>query len=72
MFQGTYTNGFYRALRDALHAEVNVWAAQRPSGNGNGGPAMSERTITPMEVARLWETVEQMERSCRNPEPTLV
>jgi radical SAM superfamily enzyme YgiQ (UPF0313 family) len=72
MFKGTYTNDFYRALRDALHAEVDMWAAQKPGGNGNGGPALNEKTTTAMEVARLWETVEQMERSCRNPEPTLV
>ncbi len=32
MFQGSYRSEFYRALRDALHAEVS----------GSGGPALSE------------------------------
>jgi radical SAM superfamily enzyme YgiQ (UPF0313 family) len=61
MFEGTYTNGFYRALRDALHAEVDSWTAQKAGTPG-----------TQAEVARLWDIVEQLEKSCRNPEPTLV
>jgi hypothetical protein len=72
MFNGTYTNDFYRALRDALHAEVDMWAAQAHRGNANGGPDGNVRQGNPVEVARLWQTVERMEKSCRNPEPTLV
>ena len=72
MFNGTYTNDFYRALRDALHAEVDMWAAQAHRGNGNGGPDGNGTQGNSAEVARLWQTVERMEKSCRNPEPTLV
>ncbi|MGC9995182.1 MAG: radical SAM protein [Terriglobia bacterium] len=72
MFNGTYTNDFYRALRDALHAEVDLWAAQVHRGNGNGRPDGNGTQGNPAEVARLWQTVERMEKSCRNPEPTLV
>jgi radical SAM superfamily enzyme YgiQ (UPF0313 family) len=72
MFKGTYTNDFYRALRDALHAEVDLWAAQERGGNGNGRPETKETAESPAQVARLWETVEQMEKSCRHREPTLV
>jgi radical SAM superfamily enzyme YgiQ (UPF0313 family) len=72
MFKGTYTNDFYRALRDALHAEVDAWAVQEHRGNGNGRPQGNQRQGHPAEVARLWQTVERMEKSCRNPEPTLV
>jgi len=72
MFKGTYTNDFYRALRDALHAEVDLWAARAPGGNGNGGPKTNEKAASPGEVARLWNIVEQMEKGCRNLQPTLV
>ena len=71
LFKGTYTNDFYRALRDALHAEVDMWAAQKLGGNGNGRPETDETLTSPAEVARRWKIVEQMEKSCRNPEPTL-
>jgi radical SAM superfamily enzyme YgiQ (UPF0313 family) len=72
MFKGTYTNDFYRALRDALHAEVDAWAVEEHRGNGNGRPRGNQTQGHPAEVARLWQTVERMEKSCRNPEPTLV
>jgi radical SAM superfamily enzyme YgiQ (UPF0313 family) len=72
MFKGTYTNDFYRALRNALHAEVDAWTAVRAGGHGNGGPETDEASARPGEIARLWKIVEQMEKSCRNPEPTLV
>ena len=72
MFNGTYTNVFYRALRDALHAEVDMWAAQVPRGNENGRSEGNRTQGKPAEVARLWQTVERMEKSCRNSEPTLV
>ncbi len=29
MFQGAYTNEFYRALHDALHAQVDSWNSAR-------------------------------------------
>jgi anaerobic magnesium-protoporphyrin IX monomethyl ester cyclase len=72
MFKGTYSNDFYRALREALHAEVSVWAAREPGGNGNGGSGRQETSASAANLARLWKRVEQMEKSCRNPEPTLV
>lgn len=72
MFTGTYTNDFYRALRDALHAEVDMWAAQAPGGNGHARPETNKAAGRPGEVGRLWEIVEQMEKGCRNSEPSLV
>jgi len=71
MFKGTYSNDFYRALRDALHAEVDMWAAQALGGNRNSGPKTNATMVSAGEVARLWKIVEQMEKSCSNPEPTL-
>jgi len=70
MFKGAYTNDFYRALREALHAEVDAWGATHPEGNGHGKNNGSHATSA--DVEHLWNIVEQMEKSCRNPEPTLV
>ena len=65
MFQGAYTNEFYRALHDALHAQVDAWNSySRPSrtqSQGHQGP--------PEE---LWIRVMQLERTCRNPKPTML
>jgi radical SAM superfamily enzyme YgiQ (UPF0313 family) len=72
MFTGLYTDEFYHALRDALHAEVDAWSAPKAGGNGNGRPRTGEPTADPTKVARLWEIVERMEKTCRNLEPTLV
>ena len=72
MFTGVYTDEFYHALRDALHAEVDAWNAQKAGSNGNGRPKTDGPTADPTEVGRLWEIVESMEKSCRNLEPTLV
>lgn len=59
MFRGTYTSELYRALHDALHAEVESW---------NAGCA--ERAYSTVEA--LWERVYALEASCRNPDPTEV
>jgi radical SAM superfamily enzyme YgiQ (UPF0313 family) len=56
MFKGTYTDKFYRAIRDALHLEVESW----------GWPS-NERAD---EVAKLWWQVESLEAMSRNPDPT--
>lgn len=65
MFQGAYTNEFYRALHDALHAQVDCWnscSTLRAKKNEE-----SERT--PEE---LWARVMQLEKTCRNPRPTVL
>jgi radical SAM superfamily enzyme YgiQ (UPF0313 family) len=68
MFKGTYSDEFYRALRDALHAEVNAWNSRlAPAGLDNA--RHGSRVPTP--VKELWRKVEQMEKASRNPEPTL-
>ncbi len=39
MFQGAYTNEFYRALHDALHAQVDCWNSCSPRArSGNSRP----------------------------------
>jgi radical SAM superfamily enzyme YgiQ (UPF0313 family) len=54
MFHAAYTTEFYRAVRDALHAEVDSWHSK------------SNSTEPVSDVARLWRTVEQLEPACRN------
>jgi radical SAM superfamily enzyme YgiQ (UPF0313 family) len=71
MFKGAYTNEFYRALREALHAEVESWNASGPRA---GCPAVALDACRPQDsptVAALWEGVRRMEKSCRNDEITL-
>ena len=58
IFKGTYTDRFYRAIRDALHAEVESW---KP------GPRQSERAH---ECTELWKVVEALEPVSRNQDPT--
>jgi len=61
MFQGTYTNEFYRALHDALHAQVDYWNSANGVQNKQGHHQPEE----------LWRRVMELERTCRNPRPTL-
>jgi len=68
MFKGTYSDEFYRALRDALHAEVNAWNS--PPGSAGLDEACHDfGALT--TVRELWCKVEHMEQTSRNPEPTL-
>jgi hypothetical protein len=55
MFEGAYTDSFYRALRDALHAEVDSWTATANS---------------PTSTSEIWRRLERMETLSRNPNPT--
>jgi anaerobic magnesium-protoporphyrin IX monomethyl ester cyclase len=64
MFQGSYSNEFYRALHDALHAQVDSWSSGRKHGAGQEHNAASA-------PAELWNRVVQLEKSCRNTRPTV-
>src|SRR5215469_5510490 len=65
MFQGAYTNEFYRALHDALHAQVDRWN----SCSTQRARKSQESERTPEE---LWARVMQLEKTCRNPRPTVL
>jgi anaerobic magnesium-protoporphyrin IX monomethyl ester cyclase len=58
MFKGTYTDRLYRAIRDALHAEVDSWKL---------GAMRKEHAE---ERAALWKLVESLEPISRNVDPT--
>lgn len=66
MFQGAYTNEFYRALHDALHAQVDRWNSSRV----NTGARQHEHPRADAE--ELWKRVMELEKTCRNARPTLL
>jgi anaerobic magnesium-protoporphyrin IX monomethyl ester cyclase len=64
MFQGAYNDEFYRALHDALHAQVDSWKsgnAQVTGKNSDAGDGANE----------LWNQVVHLEKSCRNARSTV-
>lgn len=63
MFQGAYTNDFYRALHDALHAQVDSWNSIAVNG---------PRKEPHKQPDELWKRVMELERTCRNPRPTIL
>lgn len=59
MFRGAYVDEFYRAIRDALHAEVDSWHAS--------GHFIASREMAARE---MWRRVEALEQVSRNPDAT--
>jgi len=60
MFKGAYTDEFYLAVRDALHAEVDEWHVA-----GASAPMRCR-------AQELWLRVEKLEAVSRNADPTLI
>lgn len=56
MFRAAYTTDFYRAVRDALHAEVDSWREPDPEGEAR------------RRVSQLWAKVAVLEPISRNPD----
>jgi radical SAM superfamily enzyme YgiQ (UPF0313 family) len=56
MFKASHTTDFYRAVREALHAEVDSWSA------------LAGASSTPTQIDELWQRVHMMEPDCRNPD----
>jgi radical SAM superfamily enzyme YgiQ (UPF0313 family) len=54
MFKAAYKTDFYRAVRDALHAEVDSWNTSEDGGTVNS------------RVAELWRRVNELEPSSRD------
>ena len=64
MFQGAYTDEFYRALHDALHAQVDSWSSR-------SSETAQERNAA-SNPEELWQRVTQLEQTCRNSRPTVL
>jgi anaerobic magnesium-protoporphyrin IX monomethyl ester cyclase len=56
MFKAAYKTEFYRAVRDALHAEVESWREPVVSSNAKA------------EIDELWHKVDELEPLCRDAE----
>ena len=60
MFRGAYTDEFYRALHDALHAEVDSWNFSSTRASERDGHEVDSRP------AELWAEVVRLEKTCRS------
>jgi len=65
MFKGAYSSEFYRALHDALHAELKSWNSAegwpfhfRESAEAGSGSH-------PIRLDELWADVEHLQQTCR-------
>jgi radical SAM superfamily enzyme YgiQ (UPF0313 family) len=65
MFQGAYTDNFYHALHDALHALVD-------SSNLNGLSDKNQKRAAQSNARELWKRVVALEKTCRNAAPTVL
>jgi anaerobic magnesium-protoporphyrin IX monomethyl ester cyclase len=72
MFKGAYTSEFYRALHDALHAEVEIWSSLQPWQSGRNRSHGVDSRLASLRAKELWAKVEDLEKTCRNSEPTLL
>jgi anaerobic magnesium-protoporphyrin IX monomethyl ester cyclase len=70
MFKGAYRSEFYYALRTALHAEVDL--RRRPLAADPWSDGAERPAVSSSELARLWNRVEDLERTCRNSDRTLL
>lgn len=70
MFKGAYTTEFYRAVRDAIHAEVDSWNSSREWQFSPRDRSRVTNCFDPAQAAELWDRVEQLELTCRNSDAT--
>jgi anaerobic magnesium-protoporphyrin IX monomethyl ester cyclase len=55
MFKGAYKTDFYRAVRDALHMEVDSWR-------------LAAEDLEPARIAAMWSRVSELEPLSHNPD----
>lgn len=72
LFRGAYASDFYRALHDALHAEVDSRNAGTPWRFSINQPVAEDVNADPRSINELWARVEDLEKTCRNTDPTLL
>jgi radical SAM superfamily enzyme YgiQ (UPF0313 family) len=70
MFKGAYTSEFYRAVREALHAEVDSWSPPEGWKFSLREIPASDGDADPMGVQERWDRVERLEQTCRNIDAT--
>jgi radical SAM superfamily enzyme YgiQ (UPF0313 family) len=70
MFRGAYTSEFYRAVRDALHAEVESWGLREGRQFSLRDRSASADCLDPVNIEELWDRVEHLEQTSRNSDAT--
>jgi anaerobic magnesium-protoporphyrin IX monomethyl ester cyclase len=73
MFRGTYTTAFYRQLHLALHDDLSL--RRRSAGlDSTDHPSLPTLRLADQKarVAKAWEALAVLERTCRNERPTLL
>jgi radical SAM superfamily enzyme YgiQ (UPF0313 family) len=68
MFKGAYDSALYRALHDALHAEVESWSTPEPWRFSLQDAFHRSSNLGRLE--ELWEEVYRLEGTCRNADAT--
>ncbi|MGO8934820.1 MAG: B12-binding domain-containing radical SAM protein [Terracidiphilus sp.] len=61
MFTASHNTDFYRAVRDALHAEVDSW-------NESDSLTSAKLATAPAELGSMWQRVDELEAISRNPD----
>jgi anaerobic magnesium-protoporphyrin IX monomethyl ester cyclase len=69
MFKGAYKSEFYRALHDALHAEVESWNSGKAWRFRLQGPSMRPEQDS-VSLTKLWDRVLSLEQTSRNADAT--
>lgn len=65
MFKGAYSSEFYRALHDALHAELKSWNSAEPWPFQFRESSEAGYESQPVRLDQLWAEVEHLQRTCR-------
>jgi radical SAM superfamily enzyme YgiQ (UPF0313 family) len=67
MFKGAYSSEFYRALHDALHAELKSWNSADVWPFQFRETSEADSGSHPIRLDQLWSEVEHLQRTCRLP-----
>ena len=71
MFKGAYRNEFYHALRTALHADVDFRRGHSTATSAHVEDP-ERKPVSASDLTRLWTRVEELEKTCRNSDGTLL
>ena len=70
MFKGAYTSQFYRALHDALHADVESWSPRATWKFAVADAPSADTGAEALPAKDLWKQVQHLEETCRNADAT--
>lgn len=71
IFKGRYPKEFYKAVRDALHAEVKTWSREQFATTNRSHGTCNASSEDVARTNALWNAVERLEKSYRGSESSL-